>query len=656
MKRSPHNITVPLWGLLLALGSWPLSASAQDQRSLSSTLDSLLNIPVSTASKFAQTSREAAASVTVITSEEIRVQGFRTLTEVLETVPGFYATDNGTHEAIGVRAFGPLSADNNRVLILLDGHSLNENFLDGARVGTALGMDLSIIERVEIVRGPGSALYGSNAMLAVVNVITRSGRAIDGVEVGTEVGTAGLRKGSFVMGTELETGLEVSLSGTWFDREGPDLYFPEWDSPLTNNGVADGADWDRGKGLLGSAAFGSWSLAGFFSDRVKGNPAAPFGSDFSSPDAETSDQRAFAELVFDRDVAPDKNLRLRSYYDEADFGVAYPYAAAEDVLGGTSGQWFGAEGHFRWDLTPAYRITLGSELRRNSKARIWGASPVLGITRGNFRSTLSSGFGQADLQIHERLQLTLGARLDHYSTVGTAFSPRGGLVFYASPGTTLKALYGEAFRAPNKTELNVEALPFLRRNPDVQPEEIRTIEIVWEQRVSTSVYATLAAYDYKMDRLISAIVDGGGTISFANAASGSVRGLEASLDARPIPGISFRAGYSLQTPREEDVDQFVNSPRHSLRASLTSSTHSLAQLGLRTSYESGRSGDLGRSPTDPVVVTDATLTSGFERVTISAIVENVFGVAYGHPAAGYHLQAEQPQEGRSFRLRVTLSF
>ncbi len=656
MKSVPNQRVAWAGAALLASCLLPAGLLGQDQASLTNALDSLLNIEVSTAAKFAQTSREAPASVTVITSQEIRRQGFRTLADVLESVPGFYVTNNHNYASLGVRGFGPLGGDNKRVLFLMDGHTLNENFLDGIRIGTGFGLDLGFIDRVEVVRGPGSALYGSNAMLAVVNIVTRAGGSVDGIEGSAEVGSYGLRRGSVVLGREFRSGLEIMASGTWSDAVGTDVYFPEWDDPLTNQGVASDLDWDESLGLVTSVKYGDLRFLGLATDRQRGDPSASFGSTFNDPASRSADRRLFAELAYERDLSPNKSLLVRSFYDGAEFDVTYPYAQGGNQTGGTRGQWFGVEGRFRWDPTPAHRMTFGAEYRNNVKAETIGSDPVFRSPGGNFPSTVASVFLQSELQLLENLALTLGGRADHYSTVGTAMSPRGGLVYHAGGGTTLKALYGEAFRAPNQPELNIEVLPFIKRNPDIEPERIRTVELVVEQRLTEGFHATVAAYDYRMSKIIGGMQDpADGVLTFVNFGQVDARGMEFGIRAEPAEGYSLRAGYILQQGTGgQAVPEMANAPAHGLRVAASAVLAGGFTLATNLVYDHARAALPARADgTDHLWVTDVALTGAiFERLHLSLIAENVFDTEYRHPAPVNVRQGSVPQYGRVFRIRV----
>src|ERR1700678_4359653 len=125
------------------------------------TLEELGNIQVYGASKRLQSTSDAPSSVTVITADEIQKYGYRTLAEILESVRGFYITYDRDYTFVGVRGFGRLGDWNSRILLLIDGHRVNDNVLGMAMIGPEFLVDVDLIERVEIIRGPSSSLYGA---------------------------------------------------------------------------------------------------------------------------------------------------------------------------------------------------------------------------------------------------------------------------------------------------------------------------------------------------------------------------------------------------------------------------------------------------------------------------------------------------------------
>ena len=153
-------------------------------------LEALMNLEVPKvygASKLEQKTTEAPSSVTIITADEIKKQGYRTLADVLRSVQGFNISYDRNYAFLGARGIS-LGDFNNRVLLLVDGHRVNNNFTDGASIDTAFILDIDLVDRVEIIRGPSSVLYGNNAFFGVINVITRQGRQLDGLEASSEYG------------------------------------------------------------------------------------------------------------------------------------------------------------------------------------------------------------------------------------------------------------------------------------------------------------------------------------------------------------------------------------------------------------------------------------------------------------------------------------
>src|SRR5690348_2552756 len=135
------------------------------------------------ASKHEQTEAEAPSSVSIVTADEIKKSGYRTLADILNSVRGVYITYDRSYSYLGLRGFSRPGDYGGRILILVDGHRVNDVLYDSAFNGTDFILDVDLIERVEIIRGPGSSLYGNNAFLAVVNVITRRGGGFHGAEV-----------------------------------------------------------------------------------------------------------------------------------------------------------------------------------------------------------------------------------------------------------------------------------------------------------------------------------------------------------------------------------------------------------------------------------------------------------------------------------------
>src|SRR5882724_131344 len=304
-----------------------------------------MEIPVvEAASKYKQKITEAPSSVTILTSEEVKRYGHRTLADVLQSVPGLYITYDRNYSFLGVRGFN-LGDNNNRVLLLVDGHRLNNSLSDSAYLGTEFILDVDLIDRVEIIRGPGSSLYGNNAFFGVINVITRKGRDLagNGVEVSGEAGSFDSYKGRLTYGKEFKNGLDLILSGSIYDSDGKErLFYKEFNTPANNNGVANNADDDAYKSVFGSASFKDFSLEGGFITREKGNPTAKLLTDFNDRRSRNTDDRGYVNLKYAHEFPNVVDVTAQIYYDRHELTVDEPYSGAvyKDVQ---KADWAGGE-------------------------------------------------------------------------------------------------------------------------------------------------------------------------------------------------------------------------------------------------------------------------------------------------------------------------
>lgn len=229
-------VTVPGW-----IPSFPQGDESAPAL-LDMSLEELMQVEVETvyaASRQKQKVTEAPASITVITSDEIQKYGYRTLAEVLRSVRGFFVTYDRNYNYIGVLGFNRPGDYGSRVLLLIDGHRVNDNIFDSAFTGTESPLDLDLIDHIEVIRGPNSSLYVASAFLGVINVVSKRGRMVGNPEMSTEGGSFGSYKGRASYGESFNNGLEMLLSGSYYSSQGPHrLYFPEYDSPATNHGIA----------------------------------------------------------------------------------------------------------------------------------------------------------------------------------------------------------------------------------------------------------------------------------------------------------------------------------------------------------------------------------------------------------------------------------
>ena len=275
----------------------------------------------------------------MITADEIRRYGHRTLADTLRSVRGFYTTYDRNYSYVGMRGFARPGDYNTRILLLLDGHRLNDGIYDMAPIGRDFPIDLSLIDRIEVIRGPGSSLYGTSAFFAVINVVTRTGASREGLQVETQVGSLKTRGVAASFGHLFGNGRELLVGGSASRSPGQaSLHYPEFDADVPGSGLAIDLDNDESSNVFGSLSSGHFSIRGGVGHRRKQIPTASYGTVFGDDRESTVDDRAFrrrrlrrrcrSRLV--RHGAPGlRLLRLRG---------DYPYDYGEDGIAVSRGR------------------------------------------------------------------------------------------------------------------------------------------------------------------------------------------------------------------------------------------------------------------------------------------------------------------------------
>jgi outer membrane receptor for ferrienterochelin and colicins len=639
------------------LGSVRLRAQDYSSNDLPG-LDSLLNIKVNTAAKYSQGIGEAPASVTVVTAAEISQYGARTLDEVLIHVTGFFHSYDRNYSYIGVRGFGRPTDYNDRILVLLDGHTLNDNVYGSAYTGTDMPLNMASIERIEVVRGPGSALYGTGAMFAVINIITKPGARIDGTTIGLARGSFNTTQATLLSGGDLGEHSDFMISATGMTTPGHDLYYREFDSPATNNGIAAGLDWDRNLGVMASLTYRSFTVRGLVTSRDKGVPTGSFDTRFNDDRYHSLDERNFLEFQYDASIASNQHAILRAYYDRANYFGGYPY----DVMSwdASTGIRLGTEAQYMWDMTSDNRLTIGGEFRNNPRAdqRLWDLDTVYLNTNDIYNEF--SIYAQDEFQVTRDLAVTLGIRRDELSAKWTSVTPRAAVVFHPGATTTLKVLFGSAFRSPTAYEAtyNDPTIGF-KVNPVLESEQMQTSEFIYEQRLGERLYFDASVYHYSMDNLIDESIDPADSLlEFKNISHVDANGFEGSIRGVTTSGFGGSISYSFQQPRNESIDALLtNNPSHIFRCDLLVPAFSVLQANLQLQYESGRITIAGPKTGD-LFLANVNLNARWpgDHIRISLLILNALNSRYEFPGGIEHLQPTLEQDGRTVTFGLEYKF
>ncbi len=613
------------------------------------------------ASKFEQKATEAPSSVTVITSDEIKRYGYRTLADILQSVQGFYVSYDRNYSSLGSRGVN-LSDSNNRILLLVNGHRLNNNLSDSAAIGTDFILDVDLIDHVEIIRGPSAVLYGNNAFFGVINVITRQGKQLNGAEVSGEYASYDTYKTRVTYGKLFTNGVQLLLSGTYYDSAGPDrLFYKKFNTPDQNNGVAQNMDGDSSGSFFGSLGYADFTLEGAFISREKENPTAQFGSTFNDSRLQTTDDRGYTSLKYAHSFPEIVDVTAQVYYDQSDFEIGYPTAigpgAASFSKEKDAGEWWGTEVEFNKRLWERHIITFGAEYRDDFLQHREVFDPASGkVFSDASRDRLSYGvYLQGDFMLRTNLHFNGGVRYDQYGNFNPAFNPRLALIYNPWKTATLKAIYGTAFRAPNFLELSDP------RFQDIKPEEITSYELVYEQEIGRHLRSSVSGFYNQMQDLI---VLQNGNYTNLNA---NTKGTELALEGNWNNGIRSRLSYSLQRTEDSSKQNLPDSPEHLVKMNVSVPVYKQKIFAsLEYQYTSSRRTLFTTSTGETMNGMDA---GGFETVNFtlfsrdliknlefSGSVYNLFDTRYGDPSSPFHLQDIIEQDGRSFRLKLTYRF
>lgn len=628
------------------------------------------------ASRYEQRVTQAPSSISIMTSDEIRRFGYTNFEDVLNSFRGLYVMDDRNYTYLGVRGFHQPGDYNTRLLVLVDGHRINDNLYDTGSISRDAMVDLSVIERVEFIRGPSSSVYGSSAFFGVINVVTKRGHDVNGFEVSQEAGSLGTYRTSATYGTTFANDADWIVSLSSYSSDGMErLYYPEFDQRRSddprarNDGLALGLDDERAAKVFTSLRSGSWSTTAYYSERTKQIPTAPFETVFNDPDSRTKDQRGYVDVAFGGEINNGLSYGARAFYDYFNYGGSLPYdfAAPDEpsqryvYRDAALGEWAGTELHLTAQLASNYTLVAGFEYRKNfteQQVAYDDVEPRLYYLDIDTDSRALGLFAQVEARLREDFTLTAGLRFDDYSDVDDTVNPRLAAIYNPTPTSAVKLLYGEAYRAPNPYEryYYYEEQQF---HPTLDAETIRTTEFVYEAYFGKRYRLNLSAYHYDVDNLISQRESADVLRYFANVDAVEAQGAEIELEGKYESGAIARVSYARQ--RAEDRNSGIE---------LTASPQDLAKLAL--SVPLARTGVFGnvelryqsdsrtltgaRSPSFVITNLSVTTQKLWAGMDLSLAIHNVFDADEVYPASEEHIQDTLELNGRTFLGKLAVHF
>ncbi|MBK9515962.1 MAG: TonB-dependent receptor [Anaeromyxobacter sp.] len=495
-------------------------------------LEALLDPNLAAASLHEERSSAAPAAVFVLTSEDLRAGGFRTLSEALRTVPGLFTYSDGFYQYAGVRGTGLLVDYTTRLLVLIDGHPVNNTLGIGENsLGPDLPVPLGLVERIEVVKGPAGGVYGPTAFLGVVNVVTLRGSSPGwAASVDTTLAQGGALGGRISGGgTGVVGGWQVTAGVEAEQSHGFAWTYPELaastDRPAPPGGVVAGVDqWSAQRAYLRAARHDLELRAGCARWR-RGLPSAPYSSIILDERNQVETQACFAQLGVEQPLGERAGIALRLGVDHFAYRDYYAYEPPGQGQGGGTGpfrdhgtdDWLSADVRLRWSLAAPWSFTLGATGEAHDTTQLSQADlipplsvdPVNGLGVGTIRAsylTLNT-YALAEWEVAAGVVLHGSLSWFWHELFGQRVSPRAALVWRPTPRARVKAIYSEGFRPPTAAEAFFDDEVFFIPNPDVRPETVRSAELRYEHRVAAGVALGLSLFrNHYQDLIVTATV------------------------------------------------------------------------------------------------------------------------------------------------------
>jgi iron complex outermembrane receptor protein len=397
-------------------------------------------------------------------------------------------------------------------------------------------------------------------------------------------------------------------------------------------------------------------------------PTGAYGTVFNDPRARVEDRHAYVHGGWEGALPGGWQSQFRAAYDTYEYVGRYPYDWDADpdtpvvnYMDVGSGDWVGGEALFSRPLGRRHHLTVGTEHRTNIRQLQEGYldDPYELQWRDRRHSSTSAVFVQDEFRAHRKLLLNVGLRQDHYANFRDPLKPRVAAICQPGSRTTMKAVFGEAFRAPNVFESHYVTPGYYMANPSVRPEEIRTVEGVIEHYAGRRLRLSGSVFTYDVENLINFTLDPeDGLLYYDNIESAHAAGVELEAEAKWPAGVQARLSYAYTRARSDDTgDVLTNSPAHVTQGLFSTPLRAGAIVGVDVRALSSRRTVSGRV-VGAHVVPNVTLSGavGDQRLRYSFTVSNFTNTSYADPVGEDFLQPALVQNGRTARLRLTWAF
>ena len=673
---------------------------------------------ISIATGVTQPIAKAPAVASVVTAEEIEKIGARDIDDVLETIPGL-------HVARDITGYNPIytfrgiyAGFNPQVLMLINGIPIT-NLFNGDRNVVRGGMPVQSISRIEVIRGPGSALYGADAFAGVINIVTHEANGEEHFEAGARYGTFNTKdfwvsKGGSVGDLKFYGILEGQKTDGFNEKIKADAQ-SLWDMfSGTNASLAPGSvntqreNYDARLELV----YKNLTLRGGLQSRNNAGDGVGTAQALAENNR-LSSQRFNTDLTYDnKAIIKDLSLKVQAsylhttqevegdlvlypagstgpFFDE--FGVPiFPGGFPDGVIGSPEVY----ERHSRLNISSFYtgidkhEVGFGTgyyygDLYKVKESKNFGINPSTGfpIMPGDPVVDVSdtpfvfleederenSYFFLQDIwQFANDWELTAGVRYDHYSDFGDTVNPRFALVWSTTRKLTTKLIYGEAFRAPSFAQTRAINNPLFSGNSALDPEELKSYEIAFDYRPNYDLILNVNAFYYEWDDIIQFVSDPGGSTSTAqNAGEQTGHGMEFEARWNATERLKLIGNFAWQKSKDRNLDtDAANSPEKQLYAQMDWQFAEHWNLNLQANWvmDRNRAGGDARSDIDNYALVDVTLRrkSLWSGIDVALIVKNLFDEDAREPSPnsdfGAFIPDDLPLAGQTIMAEIRYNY